>query len=56
VSAKSSTFTLQSPYREIAEVENLERCGPIRGDVRTKKIFDVLKQIAEFIPGTSPTS
>jgi hypothetical protein len=47
VSGKSSTFALRTPYREIAELDDLPECAHHRDDVRTKRIFDVLKNIAE---------
>jgi site-specific DNA recombinase len=47
VQGKTSTFTLQTPYDEIAQIELSEECGHRRDDVRTKHIFEILKRVAE---------
>jgi site-specific DNA recombinase len=44
VEGKNPVFTLRNPYREIAELQNITECGPIRNDVRTRKIFEILKE------------
>ncbi len=47
VSGESPTFTLRTPYREIAESENLDECAHHRDNVRIKHILCILKNIAE---------
>jgi len=47
VSRESSTFTLRTPYKEIAESEDSSECGQYRNDVRTKNILSVLQNIAD---------
>jgi DNA invertase Pin-like site-specific DNA recombinase len=53
--ANNATFTLRSPYKEMAEFDNLKECAHHRGDVRTRPLFDVLKTIAEKKSDGSPT-
>jgi len=47
VHEESSTFTLRTPYKEIAEIENSEPSAHHRDDVRMRRILDILKNIAE---------
>ena len=47
VHEKFPTFTLRSPYFEIAELEQDDECAHYRDDLRTKQVFDILKSIAE---------
>ncbi len=47
VCGETPAFTLRTPYREIAELEDLDECAHYRDDVRTKHILDILKNIAE---------
>lgn len=47
VHAESSTFRLQTPYREIAESDDSEGCAHHRDDVRTKRILDILIKLAD---------
>ena len=49
---ESSTFTLRTPYKEIAEIENTDGCAPVRDDVRIRQILCLLKAIAEEQIGT----
>jgi hypothetical protein len=54
VRGKSSTIALRTPYREIAEMEELNECAPHRDEVRTKRIFDILKNTAEVAVRDTP--
>lgn len=47
VSSGSPVFTLRTPYKEIAETRDLSKCAPVRGNVRTKRIADLLVNITE---------
>lgn len=47
VCGKNPVFTLRSPYQEIAELEDFSECAHHRDTVRTFRIFDILKNIAE---------
>ncbi|HEY1613094.1 MAG TPA: recombinase family protein [Rhizomicrobium sp.] len=47
VCGKNATFTLRTPYKEIAEIEPAQECAPERDDVRARRIFDILKNLAE---------
>jgi site-specific DNA recombinase len=47
VCGNNSTFTLRSPYREMSELNSFQFGAPNRNEVRTRKIFDVLKKIAD---------
>jgi site-specific DNA recombinase len=47
VGRESSTITLRTPYKEIAELEDSEECPPYRDDVRVRKIVDILKDVTE---------
>lgn len=40
-------FMLRSPFKEIAETADPQRCAHHRDNVRTKRVLDVLKNIAE---------
>ena len=42
-----STFTLRTPYKEIAEIDNHEPGAPVRDDVRIRRILSILKNLAE---------
>lgn len=52
VSGKSLAFTLRSPFKEIAEIDNLDEGAPCRDDVRTKakKVFEILRNAATTFP------
>ena len=47
VSRKSPTFTLRTPYKEIAETCDPQYGAHCRSDVRIERIFDTLKKIAD---------
>jgi site-specific DNA recombinase len=47
VCGKSSTFTLRTPYKEIAQLNDSTECAPNQYDVRTFGVFDILKRIAD---------
>jgi hypothetical protein len=49
VRGKTPTFTLRSPYFELAKLEQDVECGHHRDDVRTrsKKIFEIIKSLAD---------
>lgn len=47
VSRKSPTFTLRTPYKEIAETCDPQYGALCRSDVRVERIFDALKYIAD---------
>jgi hypothetical protein len=47
VRGESSTFTMRTPYREIAESDDPQRCAHGRDDVRLKRIVETLKNILE---------
>jgi len=55
VSAESSTFTLRSPYREMAESDDFAECAHDRSNVRTERLCSLLKNIAEKEIGTGDT-
>ncbi len=46
VSENNPVFTLRNPYKEIAEIEDSDECAHHRDKVRTKLIFDILKNTA----------
>ncbi len=62
VCGETPAFTLRTPYREIAELQDSEECGHYPNNVRTRRILDILKNTAEsevgvLIPATkSPKS
>jgi DNA invertase Pin-like site-specific DNA recombinase len=59
VSGKTAAFTLLSPYREIAELPISSSSALQRDEVRIKRIFDILKSVAQqqiASAATSPTS
>lgn len=47
VCGNKPAFTLRTPYKEIAEIEDSSKCAHHRDDVRIERIFDILKNIAE---------
>ena len=47
VTANSLSFTLRSPYKEIAESAVATECGHFRDDVRTRTVITILKNYAE---------
>ncbi len=47
VYGKTPTFALRTPYKEIAESGNFAECAHHRDDVRTRRILDILRNIAE---------
>jgi DNA invertase Pin-like site-specific DNA recombinase len=47
VSSESSTFTLRTPFKEIAESQDSDGCAQDRDDVRIKRIAEILKSIAD---------
>jgi site-specific DNA recombinase len=53
VQGGNAVFTLRTPYKEISEIEDNSECAHVRDDVRTKKLFDVLKSYA-YSPSASP--
>jgi DNA invertase Pin-like site-specific DNA recombinase len=48
VSENNPVFTLRTPYKEISETEDSDGCAHRRDDVRTKRIFDIMK-ITAFV-------
>jgi site-specific DNA recombinase len=46
ISENNPVFTLRTPYKEIAEIENTDGCGRVRDDVRIKHMLAILKSTA----------
>jgi site-specific DNA recombinase len=47
VHGESPAFTLLTPYKEIAEIDDVDECAHHRDDVRIRRILDTLKNMAE---------
>lgn len=52
VLAENPTFTLRTPYREMAELDDPAQCAHHRDDVRTFRILEVLRAIADDVAAT----
>lgn len=46
VRGKEAVFALQTPYAEIENTDDPARCGHHRGDLRTVRVFTILKSVA----------
>ena len=47
VHGESPAFTLRTPYKEITEIADSPECAPHRDNVRTERVFEILKMLVE---------